>query len=69
MKNILKLGAVVIFSSSMTLQSAEFESNVAMANDYVWRGMTQTSEEPAISDGFDIAGESGLYFGTWASNV
>ena len=31
--------------------------------------MTQTSEEPAISGGFDIAGESGLYFGTWASNV
>ena len=31
--------------------------------------MTQTAEEPAISGGFDIAGESGLYFGTWASNV
>ena len=31
--------------------------------------MTQTSEEPAISGGFDIAGENGLYFGTWASNV
>ena len=69
MKNIFKLVAIVIFSSTMTLQSAEFESNVAIANDYVWRGMTQTSEEPAISGGFDIAGESGLYFGTWASNV
>ena len=69
MKNIYKFMAMVIFSSSVAIQSAEFESNVAIANDYVWRGMTQTSEEPAISGGFDIAGESGLYFGTWASNV
>ena len=69
MKNIYKFMAMVIFSSSMAIQSAEFESNVAIAKDYVWRGMTQTSEEPAISGGFDIAGESGLYFGTWASNV
>ena len=69
MKNIFKFCAIVFFSSAATLQSAEFESNVAIANDYVWRGMTQTAEEPAISGGFDIAGESGLYFGTWASNV
>ena len=69
MKNIFKFCAIVLFSTSTALQSAEFESNVAIANDYVWRGMTQTSEEPAISGGFDIAGESGLYFGTWASNV
>ena len=69
MKNIFKFCAIVFFSSTATLQSAEFESNVAIANDYVWRGMTQTAEEPAISGGFDIAGESGLYFGTWASNV
>ena len=69
MKNIFKFCAIVFFSSTTTLQSAEFESNIAIANDYVWRGMTQTAEEPAISGGFDIAGESGLYFGTWASNV
>ena len=69
MKNIFKFCAIVFFLSTATLQSAEFESNVAIANDYVWRGMTQTAEEPAISGGFDIAGESGLYFGSWASNV
>lgn len=69
MKNIFKFCAIVFFSSTTTLQSAEFESNIAIANDYIWRGMTQTAEEPAISGGFDIAGESGLYFGTWASNV
>ena len=69
MKNLLKLGVITVFSGVMSLQAAEFESNVALSNDYVWGGMSQTSEEPAISGGFDIAGDSGLYFGTWASNV
>ena len=69
MKNLLKTGVIALFSSVMSLQAAEFESNVALSSDYIWRGMTQTAEEPAISGGFDIAGESGLYFGTWASNV
>ena len=69
MKNLLKIGALALIIGSVSLHAAEFESNVALSNDYVWRGMTQTSEEPAISGGFDIAGENGLYFGTWASNV
>ena len=69
MKNFLKTGVIALFSGVMSLQAAEFESNVALSSDYIWRGMTQTAEEPALSGGFDIAGESGLYFGTWASNV
>lgn len=69
MKNFFKIGALTFIMSSVSLHAAEFESNVAISNDYVWRGMTQTTEEPAISGGFDIAGENGLYFGTWASNV
>jgi uncharacterized protein (TIGR02001 family) len=58
-----------LLTSFSTIKAAEFESNVALSNDYVWRGMTQTSEEAAISGGFDISSENGLYFGTWASNV
>ena len=69
MKNLIKFGVVAIFSSAMSLQSAEFESNVALSSEYMWRGMTQTDGQPAISGGFDIAGESGAYFGVWGSNV
>ena len=69
MNKFIKIGFLALLSSFATLQAAEFESNVDMSSDYVWRGMTQTSEEPAISGGFDIAGENGLYFWTWASNV
>ena len=69
MKKIFKLLTLIYFYCAMSLQAAEFESNVAISSDYIWRGMTQTNEEPAVSGGFDIAGDNGLYFGTWASNV
>ena len=69
MKNIFKLGVIAFFSSTMILQSAEFESNVALSSEYMWRGMTQTDGQPAVSGGFDMSGESGAYFGVWGSNV
>jgi len=52
-----------------TAASAEISANVAMTTDYVWRGVSQTNEDPAIQGGFDFAHDSGLYFGTWGSNV
>jgi uncharacterized protein (TIGR02001 family) len=70
MKIVRKLSLIVpLLMSLSAIQAAEFESNIALSNDYIWRGMTQTSEEAAISGGFDISSENGLYFGTWASNV
>ena len=70
MNKFIKSFLVLVgLTSTLAVHSAEFESNVAISNDYVWRGMSQTGEEPAISGGFDIAGENGMYFGTWASNV
>lgn len=43
--------------------------NVALATDYIWRGQSQTDGAGAIQGGLDIAHESGLYIGAWASNV
>lgn len=43
--------------------------NLGFFSDYSLRGLTQTLEEPAIQGGFDYAHSSGLYLGTWASNV
>jgi len=44
-------------------------ASVALASDYVWRGYSQTDEDPAISGSFDYGHSSGLYAGVWASNV
>jgi uncharacterized protein (TIGR02001 family) len=43
--------------------------NIGFVSDYSFRGLTQTLEEPAVQGGFDYAHSSGLYLGTWASNV
>ena len=43
--------------------------NVGFVSDYSFRGLSQTLEEPAIQGGFDYAHASGLYLGTWGSNV
>lgn len=52
-----------------TVQAADIEANVALATDYVFRGFSQTNEEPAISGGFDYDFGNGFSVGTWASNV
>ena len=44
-------------------------ANVTVASSYVYRGLTQTNNKPAIQGGFDYAHESGFYIGNWNSNI
>jgi len=48
---------------------AEISANVTLASDYVFRGVSQTDNQFAIQGGFDWSHSSGIYLGTWASNV
>lgn len=52
-------------SAAMT---AEVSGNVALGTDYFFRGVDQ-SGGAALSGGFDVAFDSGLYIGTWASSL
>ena len=56
-------------ASSSMLDEFSFSANVGLYTDYIFRGYTQTQNEPAIQGGFDVEHSSGLYAGTWASNV
>ena len=60
--------ATAMMATSAVAQ-AEISGNVAMASDYVFRGVSQTDNQMALQGGFDYEHESGLYIGTWASNV
>jgi len=40
-----------------------------IASDYRFRGVSQSDKEMAVQAGLTIAHESGLYVGTWASNL
>lgn len=62
----------VLLSGSLLASStvlAEMSGNVSLGSDYVYRGISQTGENPTIQGGFDFESESGLYAGVWASNV
>jgi uncharacterized protein (TIGR02001 family) len=48
---------------------AELTGNVGISNNYLWRGLTQSNNETAVSGGLDFDFGNGWYAGTWASNV
>lgn len=43
--------------------------SVGLVSDYRFRGVSQTDKELAVQGGLTIAHESGVYIGTWASNL
>lgn len=43
--------------------------NAGIFSQYIFRGLTQTNTKPAFQGGFDYAHSSGLYVGTWLSNI
>ena len=44
-------------------------ANVGFVSDYIFRGITQTSHNPAVQGGVDYTHDSGFYAGVWGSNV
>lgn len=62
----LALATVPAAASAQTAPDWSF--NVAGASDYVFRGVSQTEEDPAVSAGVDVTAGS-FYAGAWASNV
>ncbi len=46
-----------------------FSGDVAFTTDYVFRGVSQTLEDPAIQAGLSWAHHSGFFVGAWGSNV
>lgn len=70
-----KLAAAVLSACLPLVASAgdapasPITGNVTLATDYVFRGISQTDENPAIQGGFDYAHASGFYLGAWGSNV
>lgn len=44
-------------------------ANVGIVSQYIYRGLTQSSRNPAIQGGFDFSHKSGFYLGTWGSSI
>ena len=59
-----KAGEHVIPASAHTVTA-----NVGFTTDYIFRGISQTSGNPAVQGGVDYSHSIGLYAGVWGSNV
>ncbi len=73
-KSLIALALVGAFAAPAFAEDAPASphtvtANVTLASDYIFRGISQSQHHPAIQGGVDYSHSSGLYVGTWASNV
>lgn len=61
--------APVVARADTQLGDFNISGNAGLVTDYVFRGVSQTDEGPAVQGGFDIAHALGFYAGVWGSNV
>jgi len=70
MKNRISLGTAFVVAATIASPTmAELTANIAASSNYLFRGVTQTNDEAAVSGGIDYSNDSGLYAGVWTSNV
>lgn len=68
MKTLKTAIVAATMMTGATAMAVEVSGNVAVGSDYFFRGFDQ-SMGAALSGGFDVALENGLYAGTWGSSV
>ena len=61
--------AVPATASAQANSPHSLTGNVGLYSQYIFRGLTQTNKDPALQGGFDYSHSSGLYVGTWGSNI
>lgn len=69
MKPLAGLSLAMAALTAAAPSLAEVTANASVANNYIWRGLTQSINESVVQGGIDYANESGFYAGTWVSNV
>lgn len=74
-KTLIATALIAGLAASASVRAEEAKApytltgNFTLASEYIYRGIAQTNHKPAIQGGLDFAHESGIYLGTWASNI
>lgn len=68
-RKVVAAAISVLLLGAATSVQAQVSGNVALTSDYVWRGSSQTRENPAVQAGVKYAHDSGFYASVWGSNV
>ena len=69
MKKSIVLATAVAAVLTSGVAAADLSANAGIFSNYIWRGVTQTDDQAAGQGGIDWGNDSGLYAGTWVSNV
>jgi uncharacterized protein (TIGR02001 family) len=62
----LALGCAAL---AATQARAGTTGSISLTSDYLFRGVSQTNQEPALQGGIEYAHDSGFYVGAWGSNI
>lgn len=65
---LLALAALVVAGPAAAQDASSFDFNIGAASDYVFRGVSQTDENPQVFGGADVS-VGQVYAGVWVSNV
>lgn len=65
---LMKLACTGMLLSCLPAQ-ADWSSTVTVASDYMFNGVSQTRNDPALQASLDYAANQGIYLGAWTSNV
>lgn len=69
-KSLLAAAVVAASGLSATAQAEdEVTMNAGVTSNYLWRGVSQSSDSASVSGGIDYASESGFYAGTWVGSL
>lgn len=66
--------AGLLFAIAIPAAAGETSGTITLTSDYLFRGITQTGEDPALQAGIEQAfagdgSDGGFYIGAWGSNI
>ncbi len=68
-KSLIAVSVLAATALGSSAAIAEVSANIGVTSNYIWRGVTQSSDQASVSGGVDYAHDSGLYLGTWTANM
>jgi len=61
--------AIILFTPVTTIQASGANANIFVANNYIFRGLTRTQDQPTVQGGVHYLHDIGFYAGLQVSNV
>ncbi len=61
--------AFALLLAATSAHAGTLSGGLTLTNDYVWRGISQSNEDPAVQGSLKLSADNGLYASVWGSNV